>query len=251
MRSCLVRSPPPTCSKLLTQSRNRASEYDTWRDPAGPISASAQVLFGAIANFVTGLGELPYDMATDLISAGRAIGHPNGDRDPVAVVLAWRNRHRRSQESSEESEEEQYHDSNQYRRSDESNNDDDETSLDESDDLSESLRAASLERKRSLQLEKAPTMSCIGSPQRNTALTEMRSHGRRMSMKLVKTIIWLPTDLALSLSKGFHNLPKLYNDRMVKETPKVVGFRSGVRAAGTVCKTTARDTVLPTGKKDS
>lgn len=217
-------------------SRNRSSEYDTWRDPAGPISAGAQVLVGAIANFVTGIGELPYEMATDLISAGRAIGHPHSERDPVsAAACAWRNRHRRSQESSEESGEEQFHETNEYRQSDESN-DDDGTSLDEDDELSETLAATSLERTRSLQLEKAQTMSCIDSPQRNTALTEMRSHGRRMSLKLLKTVIWLPTDLTLSLSKGFHNAPKLYNDPTVKATPKVIGFRSGVRAAGTVCE---------------
>lgn len=171
-------------------------------------------------------------MATDLITAGRAIGHPQDTRDPVAAACAWRRQHRMSQESSEQSEEDEdeYHDSNEF-QSDELH--DDSTSLDGEDDLSETLPATSLERTRSVQLEKAQTMSCAYS-QRGTAFTEMRSHGRRMSMKLLKTVIWLPTDVTLSLSKGFHNAPKLYNDRTVKATPTVIGFRSGVRAAGTV-----------------
>lgn len=214
---------------------NRASEYDTWRDPAGPLSAGAQVLVGAIANFITGIGEVPYDMATDLISAGRAIGHPgNSDiDDPRRVACAWK-RQRRSQESSEESEEEQYHDTNEYHHTDDSNDEDDDNSLEEDHDLSEVSPATSLERRRSLQLEKSLTMDCIKKPVRqNSAFTEMRSHSSRMSLKFLKTVIWLPTDLTLSLSKGFHNAPKLYHDRMVKSTPKVIGFRSGVRAAGT------------------
>jgi hypothetical protein len=171
-------------------------------------------------------------MATDLITAGRAMGHPHDSMDPVATACSWRRHDRMSQEFSEQSDEDEdeYHDSNEFQSG---VLHDDSTSLDGEDDLSETLPATSLERTRSVQLEKAQTMSCAET-QRSTAFTEMRIHSRRMSMKLLKTIIWLPTDLTLSLSKGFHNAPKLYNDRMVKATPKVIGFRSGVRAAGTV-----------------
>lgn len=211
------------------------------------MSAGAQVLVGAIANFITGIGELPYEMATDLISAGRAIGNPGTTdiNDPRSVACAWK-RQRRSQESSEESEEEQYHDSNEYHQSDGSNNEDDNTSLEGDDALSEVLPATSMERRHSLQLEHALTMDCIKKPTRqNSAFTEMRSHSSRMSLKFLKTIIWLPTDLTLSLSKGFHNAPKLYHDRMVKSTPKVIGFRSGVRAAGTVCESPELHAMTP------
>ncbi|KAJ5544030.1 hypothetical protein N7513_003305 [Penicillium frequentans] len=214
---------------------NRASEYDTWRDPSSPLSASAQVLVGAIANFVTGIGEVPYQMAADIISAGRAIGNPHDHNHPVPAACAWRKHHRRGQESSEEFEQEQYHEPSEYLGPEESNVDDDdgEMSLEENDQMNGSVPSTSLQRKRSLQLEKSQTMSCVEDPKRNTALTEIRTHGSRMSMKLLKTVIWLPTDLTLSLSKGFHNAPKLYHDRMVKPSPTVIGFRSGVRAAGT------------------
>jgi hypothetical protein len=96
---------------------------------------------------------------------------------------------------------------------------------------------ASMDRQRSLQLEKSYTMTCgsKSAQQKKSAVFEMQYHGSRMSKKFLKTVIWLPTDLTLSLSKGFHNAPKLYHDRMVKSTPKVIGFRSGLRAAGKVC----------------
>lgn len=57
----------------------------------------------------------------------------------------------------------------------------------------------------------------------------------RFAKRLLSGVILLPMDFTLSLSRGFHNAPKLYHDRMVKATRKVVGIRSGFKAAGEVC----------------
>ena len=45
-------------------------------------------------------------------------------------------------------------------------------------------------------------------------------------------VLVLPADVALSLTKGFHNAPKLYYDDTVESIPKVIGVKSGFRAAG-------------------
>eukprot|EP00136_Aspergillus_niger_P006113 XP_001397020.2 UDP-glucose,sterol transferase [Aspergillus niger CBS 513.88] len=50
---------------------------------------------------------------------------------------------------------------------------------------------------------------------------------------ILNWLLLLPTDLTLSLTKGFHNAPKLYHDTLVEESPRVLGVRSGFRAAGT------------------
>ncbi|KAJ6010065.1 hypothetical protein N7522_005081 [Penicillium canescens] len=220
---------------------NRPQEYDTYRDPAGPISASTQVLFGAVANFVTGLADLPRNMVTDIVSAGRAIGHPP-DRPDLRQACGYTERGRiRRGDSSESDESSQHLGSNE--QSELSNEQSSSTptpthDLDETDDglsLSDSSRIdeidsdtpkASRNRQRSLQLEKSHTMTCgsKSAQQKKSAVFEMQYHGARMSKKLLKTVIWLPTDLTLSLSKGFHNAPKLYHDPMVKSTPKVIGF---------------------------
>ena len=65
-------------------------------------------------------------------------------------------------------------------------------------------------------------------------LAETSYHSARAAKHILDWALMLPTDLTLSLSKGFHNAPKLYHDRLVENTPKVLGFRSGFRAAGTV-----------------
>lgn len=66
-------------------------------------------------------------------------------------------------------------------------------------------------------------------------MSEAALHGMRGLKKIFNVVIWLPTDLTLSMTKGFHNVPKLYHDVTVQPSPRVTGFRSGLRAARTVC----------------
>ncbi|KAI9792626.1 MAG: hypothetical protein M1835_007759 [Candelina submexicana] len=41
-----------------------------------------------------------------------------------------------------------------------------------------------------------------------------------------------PMDFTLSVARGFHNAPKLYGDDTVRQTDKITGFQSGLKAAG-------------------
>jgi hypothetical protein len=68
----------------------------------------------------------------------------------------------------------------------------------------------------------------------HVVLAETGYHGKRLGKRLLNWAITVPTDVTLSLSKGFHNAPKLYHDRTVAKTPTVMGVRSGFRAAGKV-----------------
>lgn len=43
----------------------------------------------------------------------------------------------------------------------------------------------------------------------------------------------VPADFTMAVAKGFHNAPLMYNDT-VRESPKVTGFKSGIKAAGKV-----------------
>jgi hypothetical protein len=234
-------------------------EYDTYRDPVGPISASAQVLFGAIANFMIGLADVPAEIVIDLVSAGKQIGHnhqPHHD-DPRRK---WRMRKTHnedelaSEEDSQEQVDQQKHEnlentmnnshsessnsslaqpSNGAIRENESQDGEGNSSDDSVSNSSDLLPEAGIDRVRSQQLEKTQTMSSEMVPSKHRGFfSEVGIHGSRMGKKFVNFVIWLPTDLTLSMSKGFHNAPKLYHDYTVKSTPKVYGVRSGFRAAG-------------------
>ncbi|KAJ5153739.1 uncharacterized protein N7500_009178 [Penicillium coprophilum] len=253
---------------------SRASEYDTYRNPVGPVSAGAQVLLGAIANFVTGLGEVPYDIVTDFVTAGRAI-HQTHAQSEGQRRFSWR-RFRRSQDSDQSSDEEQYHESAEYHQhtepqeptgyqepavypgpdqsqghglSDSDEDDDnyeggidlaDGISLDTNDSETDNIRhekmnsnlpASAVGAKKGLPRDRSELMTYLESHKKKGVTQEIRTHSSRMSMKFLKNILWLPTDLTLSMSKGFHNAPRIYHDQMITELPKVIGIRSGLAAA--------------------
>ncbi|EAU29286.1 conserved hypothetical protein [Aspergillus terreus NIH2624] len=62
----------------------------------------------------------------------------------------------------------------------------------------------------------------------STVLANTSYTGRRF----VNWIVQVPMGVTLGLSQGFHEAPRWYGDRMVREFPKVKGLRSGFVAAG-------------------
>jgi hypothetical protein len=67
--------------------------------------------------------------------------------------------------------------------------------------------------------------------------SRVATRGTRFSKELFSFLIWLPADISVGLSKGFHNTPKLYHDRTVKPTPRVISLHGGLRAAREVSRT--------------
>ncbi|MCJ1402082.1 hypothetical protein MMC11_005301 [Xylographa trunciseda] len=61
----------------------------------------------------------------------------------------------------------------------------------------------------------------------NTALGAGKGVGRIVGVGLKS-----PMDFTLSLAKGFHNAPKLYGDESVRQSDRITGLQSGLRAAG-------------------
>lgn len=51
---------------------------------------------------------------------------------------------------------------------------------------------------------------------------------------IVGTGLKSPMDFTLSLARGFHNAPKLYGDKSVRQGEKITDFQSGLKAAGKV-----------------
>ncbi|EFW99411.1 udp-transferase [Grosmannia clavigera kw1407] len=50
--------------------------------------------------------------------------------------------------------------------------------------------------------------------------------------KTAKALVLAPIELWFSICQGFHNAPRLYGDDTVRQTPRVTGIKSGLRAAG-------------------
>ncbi|GFF42135.1 sterol 3-beta-glucosyltransferase [Aspergillus udagawae] len=269
----------------------RSKDYDTNRDPAGPLTAGAAVLYGIMMDFVTALATAPVDLV-EAVSRhhhhhkkhGWRHSHDNEGIPPCDVrarierstkvmdgippedrvqsqlggVASMRQSQSDSLSSpSGEAEEEDDEGEDQ----DEDDGEDEEFDRESTSFVSapngisgdsgtdprsrisdqSTVQSGSTETHvdsdedgGELDLEK--TISRRASRERrggiHVVLGETGYHGKRLGKRLLNWAIMVPTDVTLSLSKGFHNAPKLYHDTTVAKTPTVMGVRSGFRAAG-------------------
>lgn len=187
----------------------RPQEYDTHRDPKGPLSAGAGVLYGAISAFISNIRDIP----TGLVGATRAAGQSQAHRN----LDAHGPQH--------QPEPEHEHESEPAPGPGQSDTDADAEPEDvhaNGEDITRKLTTTSTSTK---EKEKA---------RKSEALADAGYRAGQCVKHVLDWAIMLPGDITLSLSKGFHNAPKLYHDRMVEGFPKVIGIRSGFRAARTV-----------------
>lgn len=67
-------------------------------------------------------------------------------------------------------------------------------------------------------------------------LVYTRDKTARLAKHSLNFVLVIPTDVTLSMAKGFHNLPKLYHDTTVQKIPTVRGIGSGLGAAQKVSR---------------
>jgi hypothetical protein len=228
-------------SGLFDCFRYRVREYDTNRDPRGPLSATAEVLYGIITDLIFGFAHVPSLVVSIIpgshpqtvqrdyrgrewamshfaeclanqegrrdsgaarnVTAG--VGNLSGHAEPAEFTGAGRRASIITAETSA--------DSNQPH------------SFDNADCTQAQLAMKDGEKKQYDKYGRA-----------RQALSETRYQATKSAKYALNFVLVLPTDFTLSLSKGFHNAPKLYHDKTVEPIPRVIGIKSGLRAAGKV-----------------
>lgn len=100
--------------------------------------------------------------------------------------------------------------------------------------------------RRSSSRSRSPSHNSRASSQAQTPNSPRAEHeGNQMSLesalctgkgvgRIVGVGLKSPMDITMSLARGFHNAPKLYGDESVRQTDKVTGIQSGLKAAGKV-----------------
>ncbi|KAL3248382.1 hypothetical protein ABHI18_012054 [Aspergillus niger] len=73
----------------------------------------------------------------------------------------------------------------------------------------------------------APSMANKRGP-----LQKLAASASYMGRRTLNWMVEVPMGLTVMLSQGFHNLPLMYHDRAVRDTPEVTGVKSGFVAAG-------------------
>ncbi|OQD79787.1 hypothetical protein PENANT_c044G03104 [Penicillium antarcticum] len=193
----------PLIQEKCEQIREKMQHESGVRD-AGPLGATAQVLFGAVIDFVTGLVDLPAEIVGNLLSAGSTLRRPREQFDPYVQCQ----RHRRSQHG-------------EIRNGEESSGENDQHETE-----SEDQEMAQEDQNQQ------PFHDKIIRSRLYQAHSETAFFITTIFKKALRLVVWFPTDLSLSISRGFHNAPMLYHDPMVRPTPKVTHIRSGFKAAG-------------------
>lgn len=222
--------------------RYRVREYDTNRDPQGPISATAAVLYGITTDFIGGLVRVP-EQIVDLLPASGS-----NSAVPYYRIREWAMEHFADCVSNQQAkngrqrmvQHEASH--NNVGKGNSSDNDTRQSSTNTHNDNAvgsdhEDMSASSVDE-----------INCdIDAEQEMQKLTKVHSRARRnlvhtgdktarLAKRSLKFALVIPRDVSLSMSKGFHNLPKLYHDTTVQKTPTVRGIRTGFGAAQKVSR---------------
>lgn len=242
MYYCMLSKPSPFALIFRNQSdcaRYRVREYDTTRDPRGPLSASAEVLYGMITDLIVAVARLP----GQIVSIFPGSHHRTAPRDfrgrewamaHFAECLSHQESHTTTAISDPGANpgntDERVREQSEIDQGTEAVTNETEEGLNES----HSLSGAGFTHSRVAMKLGDPNSGDKKSARAKHALSETRYHVVKGAKYALEFVLVVPTDFTLSLSKGFHNAPKLYHDDTVESIPKVMGPKSGFRAAGKV-----------------
>ena len=187
----------------ITCSRYRAQEYDTHRDSRGPFSAGAEVVYGTISAFITSLRGMPSDIFSSTHQSARSQAQGTMQAHDAPINGQPDNDGEGGSDSSEDEIP-------------------DDPNTANGTDITRTLTA---------------TSSRESSLRRSEILSDAGYRTGQWARHVLDWVIMVPGDATLSLSRGFHNAPRLYHDHMVGALPRVMGIRSGFQAAGKVSLT--------------
>ncbi|KAL1849446.1 hypothetical protein Plec18170_007352 [Paecilomyces lecythidis] len=215
----------------------RVREYDTNRDPQGPISATAAVLYGITTDFISGLVRVP-EQIVDLLPASGS-----NSAVPDYRIREWAMEHFAdcvSNQQAKNGRQRMVQHEDSHNNVGKGNSSDNNTRQSSTNTHNDNARGSDHE---DMSASSVDEINCdIDAEQEMQKLTKVHSRARRnlvhtgdktarLAKRSLKFALVIPRDVSLSMSKGFHNLPKLYHDTTVQKTPTVRGIRTGFGAA--------------------
>ncbi|KAE8376412.1 hypothetical protein BDV26DRAFT_305613 [Aspergillus bertholletiae] len=212
------------------QSRNiilyRAQEYDTTREPRGPLSAIAEVLYGVATDLMVTIVRIPTAIASIFPGSHQELMQDEyKGREWAMKHFAECLSNQQNTEVHQGSVNNEHHTLNQGNTIAPTRSTKREGRAEAPSEGNGSIYdEANME-----QVEQEGSDKGRGKTKRT--LRDAKYRATRFAKHILVYTVVLPTDLTLSISKGFHNLPKLYHDRTVEKIPKVIGIKSGFRAA--------------------
>ena len=221
---------------LLTLKSNRSCEYDLSDTPWDPVSGGVSALLGTMANLTKGFAVFPGEVLKTMkehpskVSKNSAISRsstilPSNMQRPHDLALHSATETGtvirddvQSPSSPIPSKDSEHQTASRPYVRQSSDQDSQNTFLKPgSDDLPHPLNYNS---------------SLISKERANCAAEDILQSTESTLHNSLAQIGHFPREFILSLARGFHNAPLLYHDHTVRQTSKVVGFRSGLKTAG-------------------
>ncbi|KAF7167165.1 hypothetical protein CNMCM5623_000572 [Aspergillus felis] len=176
----------------------RSEDYGTARDPGTPLSALVQATLGSIAKGVTDVGDISAEILA--VISGQRCRKKSG-RKPHNIEAEAMAR---------------------------------EISASSGDPSATLVHAPSLVAAAgdpTMREEKRYPSKFTQWAPKAAARTE------HLALRVLDIIVIPPMDISLTLSRGFHNVSLVFHDNTVRDTPRVTGMRTGLKAAGTLSTT--------------
>ncbi|ODH17073.1 hypothetical protein ACO22_06297 [Paracoccidioides brasiliensis] len=196
----------------------RPREYDTEPGPRDPITGGATALIETLGDFTVGFADIPAEILKAMTGPRAKGKSKSGSTSPkIAAQRFSTNATSPLVEASATT------------LSTAETASDPGTVVavgEESPENGNGLTSNSACPERETSIGEAKTPECHNIP---TADIISAGHA---ATKFINLGLKSPMNFTLGVSKGFHNAPKLYGDKTVREPPKVTGFHSGIRAAG-------------------
>jgi UDP:flavonoid glycosyltransferase YjiC (YdhE family) len=215
----------------------RSQEYETDEGPWDPISGGFTSIFGAFSTMVMGVADFPLETIKAVSTTAKTIRKQSQTSVPTTA--------RKGESSSEggrttppnplEQVESrlklqeplagvQSHSSLPSQPSPGSNI--------RSDSMSDVLRGQSSSKQDDSSRRWFRGRDKAGSNKDYDLLDQTGSHTSKGTGRIVKAALEAPMEISVSLTKGFHNVPKLWGDDTVRPQEQIKGFKSGMQAMG-------------------
>jgi UDP:flavonoid glycosyltransferase YjiC (YdhE family) len=190
----------------------RPQEYYVDEGPWDPISGGFTAFAGAVGGMMTGLADIPSETWRALqIPAGRS----RQQSQSLLPISAGKRNASNVEESSIPS----------FSRGQS------ETSLIVEDNLAHA-RCPSKPKQDNASLSQVHSQNGSDFDQNPDMLRPTGVHMSRGAGSFVKALVQGPVNISVNLTRGMHNIPKLWGDETVRPQERVSDFKSGARAVG-------------------
>ncbi|EXJ62211.1 hypothetical protein A1O7_02644 [Cladophialophora yegresii CBS 114405] len=215
----------------------RPQEYFTDEGPWDPISGFAAGLFGAISSMVMGLADFPSETWRALqIPMGSSRQQSHG---PTSTIARKSEFSRIGERSTPPTSPEQSQTSLNVQRSPahiRSPSDlsilTSSTSNNGSSSMSNALQGERSAKQDGASRRHVRSRDESGSGKDGDMMRRTGVHTSKGFGRIAKAALQAPMDVSMSITKGFHNAPKLWGDDTVRPQERVAGVKSGAVAMG-------------------